>query len=231
MSNLRKLWNQISEEWKDLFIHKFSIPILKFSQWKTLFISEKFLENIYKTEVLDIHDFKIYDLSGLVLTPHLKKLQINKCSVESLDGIEILTQLQELNLSKNFIKNLYPLYFLNKLKFLDVSHNQISYLFPLFRSNLEVLYCSHNKIKSLDGLENIKNLQLIDASYNKLTELDFTDWKNSLQEIWISNNQIRYLKGLPLHSLQILDLSYNPILLENIPQNFKNELIIEGIEL
>lgn len=232
MSYLRKLWNEISDEWKNIFIHQFSIPVLKFSRWNTSFISQKFLEKIYFTEELKINNLKINDLSGIKLTPYIKKLQISNTPIESLEGIEKLSCLQELIAKQNFIKNIYPLYCLKKLKSLDISHNQISYLFPLFRSEIECIYCSHNRIKSLDGLENLNNLRIIDASYNKIKELDFTYWKNCPQEIWVAHNKIEKVKGFHekfFQSLEILDLSYNPIHLEDIPQNFQNELIIEGI--
>ncbi len=233
MSYLRKLWNEISNDWKNIFIQQFSIPILKFSHWNTFFISQKFLECIYFSESIDTQNIQITDLSGLKLTPYLKKLCISNTSIDNLDGIENLNFLNELIVPKNQIKNLYPVFFLKNLKVLDVSYNQISYLFPLFRSNLEVLYCSHNKIKSLDGLENAQNLKIIDASYNKLTELDFTFWKNSPQEIWVAHNKIEKLNGFHenfAQSIEILDLSHNPFFLEDIPLNFQNELILEGIQ-
>ncbi len=233
MSYLRKLWNEISEDWKNIFIQQFSIPVLKFSNWNTLFISQKFLENIYFSESIDIQNFKVNELSGLKLTPYLKKLRISNTILDNLDGIEKLYFLTELIVTKNVIKNIYPVYFLKNLNLLDISYNQISYLFPLFCSNLEVLYCNHNKIKSLDGLENVQNLKIIDASYNKLTELDFTYWKNSPYEIWVAHNKIEKLMGFDGHftqTLEILDLSHNPIYLEDLPLNFQNELIHEGIK-
>jgi protein phosphatase 1 regulatory subunit 7 len=233
MSYLRKVWNNLSDNWKNIFITKFSKTLLKFSKWNTIFISQKFLEEIYLSEELDLQNLNITDLSGLQLTPNLKKINLNKNLLTSLDGIEKLTLLKELIASKNSLQNIYPLFLLKNLEFLDISYNQIHYLFPLFQSNLRVLYCNFNKIKSLDGLETIKTLEILDASNNKIEKLDFSLWSSFIREIWVAHNKIVIFDGLfnqNLNSLEILDLSFNPINKIDLPKNYSFEILLEGIE-
>ncbi len=231
MSYLRKLWNNISQDWKNIFIHQFSISLPRISHWNTFFINSKFLDSIYQTTSLNLENQNLKELSGLVLTPNLKSLNLNKNQLTTLDGIQNAPNLSELFVSKNFLKNIYSIYELKKLEILDISHNNIEYIFALFQVPIKELYCNHNKIKTLEGLEYIRTLEIVNASFNKLSEIDFSYWENSPKEIWVSNNRIRKVMGLStnfLKTLQILDLSFNPIKKEDLPTHFQNELILEG---
>jgi len=229
MSYLRKLWDNISEQWKNIFIHKFFDSAINSSRWSKVFVSKKFLDTIYHTEVLNVENVSLKDLSGLTLLPHLKKLHLVSNELKSLEGIENLSGLKELVVSRNQIQNIYPLFLLPQLEFLDISYNHITYLFPLFKSNIQQLYCSFNKIRTLDGLEKLKNLKILDASNNQLKEIDFTPWECPLQELWVSRNKIESINFSVKLNLEILDISFNPISMDKIPSGYSFELIAEGI--
>ncbi len=231
MAFLRKLWNQISQQWKNIFLQKFSNNVLKLPQWNTFFISNKFLDTLYETHSLNVENYQIHELSGLIMTPNLKVLNLNKNHLTSLENIQNVSSLTHLTVSKNSLKDIYPLFKLSKLEILDISFNNIAYLFPLFRSPIKELYVSHNKIQILEGFSTQK-LEILDASFNKIHELDLTNWEKIPREIWLSNNQIQKIYGFPTRinaPLELLDLSYNPITKKDIPNEMTQELIIEGI--
>lgn len=67
-------------------------------------------------------------------------------------------------------------------------------------------------LESLDGIEYCKHVKILDVSNNSLTDISNLWELNSLEELYLANNQIGYIDALSnLVNLKILDLSDNQI--------------------
>jgi Leucine-rich repeat (LRR) protein len=81
--------------------------------------------------------------------------------------------------------------------------------------NLEALKLSDNDILHLDGrLKFLKKLKFVELSGNRMYSIDFSEFegsKNTLEEIWIRENNLRKVEGISNHfeQLKILDLGGN----------------------
>ena len=76
-------------------------------------------------------------------------------------------------------------------------------------SNLESLFCSYTKLKTVK-LDKLSNLTYLDFSSNKLTELDISNLKN-LKELNCYNNELTDLNVSNLTNLSELNCSYNEL--------------------
>ncbi len=83
------------------------------------------------------------------------------------------------------------------LQELYCSFNKIKSLEPLSNCvNLQILYCRINKIKSLELLSNCVNLQILLLQYNKIISLEPLSNYVNLRVLYCSNNQITSLEPL-----------------------------------
>jgi len=97
-----------------------------------------------------------------------------------------------------------------KVKELKCHNNELTELKGLDKLvNLEVLWCSNNKLTKLD-LSNLINLEWLDCSYNKLTELDVSKLVN-LKGLYCSYNKLTELDVSKLVNLKGLDCSFNKL--------------------
>lgn len=52
--------------------------------------------------------------------------------------------------------------------------------------NLDQLYCSHNGIEVLEGLDNNVKLQTLDMAVNKIKKIENISHLTELEEFWVS---------------------------------------------
>lgn len=52
--------------------------------------------------------------------------------------------------------------------------------------NLEQLYCSHNGIEVLEGLDNNVRLQTLDMAVNRIKKIENVSHLTELEEFWVS---------------------------------------------
>ena len=77
------------------------------------------------------------------------------------------------------------------------SHNKIETLEGLEKYvNLTELYCGKNKIKSLEGIEKCINLTYLDCGRNELETLEGIEKCINLTKLDCSNNKIKSLEGI-----------------------------------
>ncbi|CAB4446983.1 unnamed protein product [Rhizophagus irregularis] len=131
---------------------------------------------------------------------------------------EIRSNITEINISKNYniLENEYlvgnlKLEGFKNLKKFDCSRNSITNL----DMNDKKLNCCGNKLKELK-INNLNNLELLYCSYNKLINLNLINCLN-LNKINCDNNKIKEIK-LPLNNqrLEILNLNSNNLLYQDL---------------
>lgn len=137
-------------------------------------------------------------MSGL---ENLEELWLGKNKIEHISGISKLTKLRKLDLQSN------------RLTRIENLHGQVD--------TLEELYLSHNAIdvegaKVETGLAlPFTQLSTIDMSRNRLTDTSPFAHLTSLNDLWISGNDIKSFDDIePIRGLTQLDslyLEYNPV--------------------
>lgn len=167
-------------------------------------------------------------MTGLKGLSKLRKLDLGANRIRIMDKNELdgLINLEELWLGKNKIEVMNGLDNLNKLRRLDIQSNRLIKIDNIIHTELlEEMYFAHNGITddglllSLNGINierNYPNLTVLDLSRNQITTTKSFINLLSLEELWISGNQISDFKEIePLHTLgqtlQTIYLEYNPI--------------------
>ncbi len=95
--------------------------------------------------------------------------------------------------------------------------------------NLKNLYCSHNQITSLEGIENLTYLKYLSCHNTQLTTLIEIEKLTLLEYLNCSNNQLTSLEGIEnLTKLECLycsnnKLSYKSNILEDVLKEVKIE--------
>lgn len=171
-----------------------------------------------------------------VTNSHLtdKNLKNNEQELTTLD------QVKELNLSGNDLSSLSFIAGYNIPKLLDVnfSYNDITSLnstndnlVDQFKV-LEQLDLSHNKLRSLDGVQdyNFPSLEVVHFDFNDLTNVSLKTNKTvkfgSLEELYLNNNNIDNLDGLAqfkFPELTYVDFSSNELTqFEQLRKSYSN---------
>lgn len=151
--------------------------------------------------------------------------RIRKMDAEQLSG---LINLEELWLGKNKIEKIEGLSNLKKLRRLDVQSNRLTSINGLEAQieSLEELYLAHNGIDDegameQDGLQlKFENLTTLDLSKNRLSSCRPFAHLDTLNELWLSQNDISTFEDVePISRLGMRDgaelteiyLEHNPI--------------------
>jgi protein phosphatase 1 regulatory subunit 7 len=160
-------------------------------------------------------------LKGLSM---LRKIDLGANRIRVMDPQELagLINLEELWLGKNKIEVVQGLEKLTKLRRLDIQSNRLTVVENLTaqRETLEELYLAHNGITT-EGASaptgialDFQNLSVLDLSRNKLTSTQPLGHLRSLDELWLSGNEIAHFDDVqPLASLALetIYLEYNPL--------------------
>jgi protein phosphatase 1 regulatory subunit 7 len=168
---------------------------------------------------------KLKAMAGLRELSNLRKLDLGANKLREMDPNELagLLSLEELWLGKNKIETIQGLDHLTKLRRLDVQSNRLTCVDQLQHlvETLEELYLAHNGLTD-EGVTNFTKwdfaqLSTLDLSRNQLTTTVSLSHLTTLEELWLSGNQItNFENGVlqPLASLVNLEtvyLEYNPI--------------------
>ncbi|XDV49362.1 hypothetical protein PO909_018630, partial [Leuciscus waleckii] len=163
--------------------------------------------------------------SGLPVSVQELHLSDNKIEVVHSGLLNKTTNLRVLDLSHNRIREdrIHPRAWIHllKLEYLDLSHNKLVHVPSFLPVGLRQLILHHNQIERIPGYvfghlrPGLDSLQL---SYNRLredgiNEVSFMGLYNSLTELLLDHNQLRFIpRGiLQLKDLQHLRLNHNYI--------------------
>lgn len=125
------------------------------------------------------------------LPPNLEKLYCKQLQITTLPSLP--NSLSELNCSNNNLSSL-PVLQSTQLESLDCSFNQLNSL-PILPNTLTRLSCNNNQLNILPQLQSLQSLQLLFVSNNQLNLLD--SLPNSLESVDVSNNVIQSIKNFP----------------------------------
>jgi protein phosphatase 1 regulatory subunit 7 len=154
-------------------------------------------------------------------SPNLTHLILRSHLISKMEGIKGFQKLELLELYDNQIEYLEELgddeseerNMGESLKTLDMSYNVIRSMEPVkFCTNLTELYLANNKLKSLQGLQNLTSLRKIDLGANRIRVMDANELSGliNLEELWLGKNKIEKIQGLEkLKKLRRLDIQSN----------------------
>ena len=168
---------------------------------------------------------KIKSICGIGQLKHLRKIDLgaNRIRIMPEEELSGLCNLEELWLGKNKIEHIGGLSKLTKLRRLDVQSNRLTKIENLEGQvdTLEELYLAHNGIdvegaKCPTGLAlPFTQLNTIDMQRNRLTDTSPFGHITSLNELWISGNDIKTFEDVEyittLVELEGIYLEYNPV--------------------
>lgn len=149
----------------------------------------------------------------------LTKLDLSYNQIRKICGLESLgSTLKELYLVENKIKVIEGLDTLVNLELLELGGNRIREIGSGLSNltSLEKLWLGKNKITKVgSALHPLRSLKLLSIQANRLLSIEADEFKEGcnpeLAEVYLSENGISKIENLPLHSIHLLDLSFNPI--------------------
>mmetsp|Transcript_17099 Transcript_17099/g.19774 ORF Transcript_17099/g.19774 Transcript_17099/m.19774 type:complete len:417 (-) Transcript_17099:195-1445(-) len=157
----------------------------------------KFCPNVVE---LYLANNKIKVISGLSNLTNLRKLDLGANRIRVMDETQLsgLVNLEDLWLGKNKIEKIEGLESLKKLRRLDVQSNRLTTIDGLTSQidTLEELYLAHNGIDNEGAMKEtglmlqFTNLTTLDLSKNRLTSCGPFAHLDSLNELWLSSNQV-----------------------------------------
>ena len=160
------------------------------------------LEGIEKCEdlrFLSLHNNQLKTLEGLEKFVNLQVLDYGDNLLETLTGLKTCVNLHRN--SKNFKENVVfkTVNSLNLFVQLGKEIHSISSLETKFYRNfvsLQILDCSFNQLKTLEGLGQCAILRKLNCVGNKLETLEGLEKCINLRELYCSYNQLKTLKGI-----------------------------------
>ncbi|TRY51358.1 Protein phosphatase-1 regulatory subunit 7 alpha2 [Cryptosporidium tyzzeri] len=178
------------------------------------------LENQNKLKKLFLTNNKIKIIQGLNNNKELKLLELGSNDIRIIENIDHLSELEELWLGKNKITTLDDIPLFQNIKIISLQSNRIvnwSINFSKNVNNVQELYLSDNQLISPDKVyfDSFQNLKVLDLGGNKIQNLEAISKIESLEELWINDNDICDINQLillkNLRNLQTLYLERNPI--------------------
>eukprot|EP00466_Bigelowiella_natans_P018419 jgi/Bigna1/146133/aug1.109_g20841 len=126
-------------------------------------------------------------------------------------GISRLTQLSTLELACNKLEDI-PDLSQTRICQLDVHQNNLTHI-PKLPSTVTELQLSNNRLKNVDGIEDVKSLIVLNVSDNMLSTLSPRLASLGLKVLNVSNNNLSRIPGEIglIDSLNILNLNGNPL--------------------
>lgn len=149
----------------------------------------------------------------------LTKLDLSYNQLQKIHGLEVLgPTLKELYLVENKIKVVEGLDSLVNLEVLELGGNRIREIGTGLESltKLRQLWLGKNKIGEIGtALQKLSSVELISLQANRIIEISAENFKEGcnphLAELYLSENGISVVQNLPIHSLKLIDFSFNPI--------------------
>lgn len=150
----------------------------------------------------------------------LTKLDLSYNQIKEISGLEPLAPtLTELYLVENRIKEVRGLETLVSLRVLELGGNRLREVGSGLKElvNLEELWLGKNKITHLGGaFDTLKSLRRLSLQANRLTDIPegvfLPNANPNLNELYLSENGLQEIANISnLHSIHLLDYSFNPI--------------------
>lgn len=195
-------------------------------------LAERLVElDLFDNKIKKVRDFfdsaMVPDPTSGVLAkqpvPHaftaLTKLDLSYNQIRKICGLESLgSTLKELYLVENKIKVIEGLDSLVNLELLELGGNRIREIGAGLANltALQKLWLGKNKITKIgNALHPLRALTLLSIQANRLLQIEEDEFREgcnpNLAEVYLSENGISKIEHLPLHSVHLLDLSFNPI--------------------
>uniref|UniRef100_A0A8P0PNQ7 Leucine-rich repeat and guanylate kinase domain-containing protein n=1 Tax=Canis lupus familiaris TaxID=9615 RepID=A0A8P0PNQ7_CANLF len=186
-------------------------------------------EESSESEMLNLENCDLIDISILCEYVHLQKLDLSVNKIEDLSCVSYMPYLLELNASHNKLTTFFNFKPPKNLKKVDFSYNQISEMRDLSAYQaLTKLILDNNEIEEISGLELCSGLTHLSLAKNRITTINGLGIL-PIKILCLSNNQIEKITGLEdLKALQIVDLSHNQI---SSLQGLENHDFLEVINL
>lgn len=169
---------------------------------------------------LFISNNKIKTIQGLDSNKKLRLLELGSNDIRKVENIDHLRDLEELWLGKNKITTLSEIPAFQKIRIVSLQSNRITDWSDSFSGNVcsvHELYLSDNRLPSPreDYLSPFRSLKILDLGGNRIRDLEAISRVESLEELWINDNEICDMKQLELlknlRNLQTLYLERNPV--------------------
>ena len=116
----------------------------------------------------------------------------------------------ELELYDNRITKIENLEPLSKLIILDLAFNAIKEITPGSLDSLvncKKMFLSANKIKKIQGLQNLKSIECLDLGDNRIRKIENLEGLTTLRELHLAKNKIQVIENIGhLQNLYMLTL-------------------------
>lgn len=152
------------------------------------------------TEVINIYNLGITDLTGIEAFISITKLYCDNNQLTSID-ISANTALEELFCNTNQLTTL-DISMNSSLNRLHCANNQLTSLDPSNNTSLRILDCNNNQLTAID-ISQLDNLTWFHCSLNAITSLDFSS-NDSLTHVGCHDNQLTTLDFSTNENLNIL---------------------------
>ena len=113
--------------------------------------------------------------------------------MKKIENIEHCTELIELELYDNRISKIECLQTLSNLVILDLAFNVIKEITPGCLDslvNMKKCFLSANKIKKMQGFDNLKSLEVLDLGDNRIRKIENLECLPGLRELHLAKNKI-----------------------------------------
>jgi hypothetical protein len=162
---------------------------------------------------------KLSEISQLKYLTNLEFLDVSGNEINVIDGLEQFMQLKSLKFGDNVksignkISEIRGLDNLINLEILDLSHNEVREINGLQNlKKLKFLSLADNQIKEIKKLDNLQAIEILIFENNLVSDANFNEILSNLQELNLNNNQLKEIELGNLLGLEIIVLTFNPLL-------------------
>jgi Leucine-rich repeat (LRR) protein len=240
LANLHKLENLtlVGNSLRDISLLSGLINLKRLDLSLNLIRDASPLSGLVNLEYLDVGFNKISDISWATDLTNLKFLDLGLNQLEPIQGesnlnpLMDMTKLEYLSLAfTTWVEDITPLANLSQLKKLHLEANQISDISPLTNlTQLTEVYLGGNNIHDLTPLANLSQLNTLSLHDNHISNLEPLAYLANVKTLDLANNRVSnidvlasaclvsfdpYYDGPPLIDLRIVNLTNNPLDLNN----------------
>ena len=200
---MRTWWNNLSDNWKDVFGKDLVIDgTVMLNQVTTFHDSTALVKGVE----IKADPVRFFNLLTQVI--NLKEINISgNSNITELGSLSKLSALKNVDLSNTPVNDLMPLRNLNGLETLDISGTQVNTLDPLrYNNNIKSLKLKKSKISSLDLVSGFPLLEVLEFSNTMIKDLAPLKDLTGLKDLRFSGTQVTNLK--PISGLINLEILY-----------------------
>lgn len=162
--HLDRWWNELSENWKDVFRSKMGSDTSS---------SRENLHALVERETFAFSEAPVRNLSAFNEFIRLRKLQFSSTGISEIPPLEAFASLETLHATNSPLQTIGAISQLKQLEELDISNTPIDDLRGLEGlENLKSLHCGGTQIRKLDPLRSLAGLEYLDCSNTAVKKLD-----------------------------------------------------------